>query len=198
MKKLPSKVANNWPQFFFHYCQMVQYQPKSQFLFHKNCSPCDLGIMILVKTVSFSREDFCVQPPCGQLNPMVDEMYGVLEQVFEEYFEIFQFDSFHYGGDEVCFNQNTRRKSFFYLHSEPDSLSFTEKFKNCSITRCKFQISVSRDVFTKFPKSNLLSCSSKDAAGTDVFLNQGKYSGKKWKNRGLRPGSRQQGRRSRL
>ena len=47
----------------------------------------------------------------------------------------------------------------FYLHSEPDSLSFTEKFKNCSITRCKFQISVSRDVFTKFPKSNLLSCS---------------------------------------
>ena len=69
--------------------------------------------MILVETVSFSREDFCVQPPCGQLNPMVDEMYGVLEQVFEEYFEIFQFDSFHYGGDEVCFNQNTRRKSFF-------------------------------------------------------------------------------------
>jgi len=48
-------------------------------------------------------EDFCVQPPCGQLNPMVDEMYGVLEQVFEEYFEIFQFDSFHYGGDEVDF-----------------------------------------------------------------------------------------------
>ena len=44
---------------------------------------------------------------------MVDEMYEVLEQVFKEYFEIFQFDSFHYGGDEVCFNQTTRRKSFF-------------------------------------------------------------------------------------
>ena len=29
------------------------------------------------------------------------------------------------------------------------------------------------------------------AAGTDVFLNQGKYSGKKWKNRGLRPGNHQ-------
>ena len=64
-------------------------------------------------SVSFFREDFCVQPPCGQLNPMVDEMYEVLEQVFKEYFEIFQFDSFHYGGDEVCFNQTTRRKSFF-------------------------------------------------------------------------------------
>ena len=62
-------------------------------------------------TVYYAREDFCVQPPCGQLNPMVDEMYEVLEQVFEEYFEIFQFDSFHYGGDEVCFNIPARDRT---------------------------------------------------------------------------------------
>ena len=30
-------------------------------------------------------------------------MYSVLSEIYEEYFEIFQFDSFHYGGDEVCF-----------------------------------------------------------------------------------------------
>merc|ERR1711962_131684 len=48
-------------------------------------------------------EDFCLQPPCGQLNPYVDEMYSVLEQIYEEYFDIFQFDTFHYGGDEVDF-----------------------------------------------------------------------------------------------
>ena len=49
------------------------------------------------------RWDFCVQPPCGQLNPMIEEMYDVLEQIYEEYGEIFEFDSFHYGGDEVDF-----------------------------------------------------------------------------------------------
>ena len=32
------------------YCQLAQNQPKSQFLFHKNCSPCDLCIMILCIT----------------------------------------------------------------------------------------------------------------------------------------------------
>ena len=32
---------------------------------------------------------------------MVDDMYVVLRQIFEEYYDIFQFDSFHYGGDEV-------------------------------------------------------------------------------------------------
>ena len=42
MKKLLSNVAHNRPQFFFQYCQPAQNQPKSQFLFHKNCSPDDL------------------------------------------------------------------------------------------------------------------------------------------------------------
>jgi hypothetical protein len=29
------------PNFVFQYCQLAQNQPKSQFLFHKNCSPRD-------------------------------------------------------------------------------------------------------------------------------------------------------------
>ena len=41
MKKQPLKVAHNRP-IFFQYCQLAQSQPKSQFLFHKNCSPRDL------------------------------------------------------------------------------------------------------------------------------------------------------------
>ena len=49
------------------------------------------------------RQNFCVEPPCGQLNPMKEEIYEILEQIFLEYFEIFHFDSFHYGGDEVDF-----------------------------------------------------------------------------------------------
>ena len=49
------------------------------------------------------RDSFCVEPPCGQLNPMVEEMYTILDQIFQEYYELFEFDSFHYGGDEVIF-----------------------------------------------------------------------------------------------
>ena len=47
MKKSPSKVAHNRPRLFFLYCQPAQIQPKSQFLFHKNCSPRDLCIKTL-------------------------------------------------------------------------------------------------------------------------------------------------------
>ena len=47
---LPSNVANNRPQFIFEYCQPAQNQPKSQFLFHKSCSPRDLCIMTLAGT----------------------------------------------------------------------------------------------------------------------------------------------------
>ena len=34
---------------------------------------------------------------------MMEGMYDVLEQIYQEYYEIFDFDSFHYGGDEVDF-----------------------------------------------------------------------------------------------
>jgi hypothetical protein len=43
----PSKVAQNWPNFFIQYCQLAQNQPKSQFLFHINWWPRDLCIMTL-------------------------------------------------------------------------------------------------------------------------------------------------------
>ena len=47
MKTTPSKVVYNWPKFFFYDCQPAQNQPKSQFLFHKNCSLHDFFIMTL-------------------------------------------------------------------------------------------------------------------------------------------------------
>jgi hypothetical protein len=50
MKKPTSKVAHNWPHFFFQYSQPTQNQPKSQFLFHKNCSPRELCIMTLKRS----------------------------------------------------------------------------------------------------------------------------------------------------
>ena len=47
MKKPPSKVAHNRPNFFFQYCQPAQNQPKSHILFHKNVSLRDFYIMTL-------------------------------------------------------------------------------------------------------------------------------------------------------
>ena len=48
MKKTTSKDAHYWPNFFFsRYCKPAQNQPKSQFIFHKNCSLRNLCLMTL-------------------------------------------------------------------------------------------------------------------------------------------------------
>ncbi|XP_005185491.1 chitooligosaccharidolytic beta-N-acetylglucosaminidase [Musca domestica] len=49
-------------------------------------------------------KDYCVEPPCGQLDPTVDEMYSVLEDIYREMFDLFKPDVFHMGGDEVSVN----------------------------------------------------------------------------------------------
>ena len=46
-------------------------------------------------------EDFCVQPPCGQLNPAEEGMYEVLGRVFGDMMDMFSPDTFHMGGDEI-------------------------------------------------------------------------------------------------
>lgn len=52
-------------------------------------------------------KSYCVEPPCGQLDPTVDELYDVLQDIYREMFELFNPDVFHMGGDEVstaCWN----------------------------------------------------------------------------------------------
>nr|QBG82656.1 beta-n-acetylglucosaminidase [Heortia vitessoides] len=61
-------------------------------------------------TVCFKSEPwhaYCVEPPCGQLNPIKDELYTYLEDIYTEMAESFETDIFHMGGDEVsekCWN----------------------------------------------------------------------------------------------
>ena len=51
LKKPPSKVAHNWPNFFFStYCEPAQNQPKSHILFHKNGPLRDFYVMTLALT----------------------------------------------------------------------------------------------------------------------------------------------------
>ena len=70
LKKLPSKVAHNQPNFFFQYCQPAQNQLKSHILFHKDDSLLDVYIMtlLLVAAANFSliykMHDFQDGNPC--------------------------------------------------------------------------------------------------------------------------------------
>lgn len=51
---------------------------------------------------------YCVEPPCGQLDPTKDHMYDILEDIYTEMYAAFgKPDIFHMGGDEVshkCWN----------------------------------------------------------------------------------------------
>uniref|UniRef100_A0A182SF49 beta-N-acetylhexosaminidase n=1 Tax=Anopheles maculatus TaxID=74869 RepID=A0A182SF49_9DIPT len=53
-------------------------------------------------------ENYCVEPPCGQLDPTQDAVYDILEDVYREMNAMFnRSDVFHMGGDEVsirCWN----------------------------------------------------------------------------------------------
>ncbi|XP_037936342.1 chitooligosaccharidolytic beta-N-acetylglucosaminidase-like [Teleopsis dalmanni] len=77
---------------------------------------------------------YCVQPPCGQLNPLNDNMYSIMKEIYEDIAEVgAPEETIHMGGDEVyipCWN-NTKEitqkmidtgydlsmKSFFKLWS---------------------------------------------------------------------------------
>jgi len=54
--------------------------------------------------------DWCVEPPCGQLNPASEGMYDVLETIYREFLAMFGTTQFHMGGDEIhvgCWNSST-------------------------------------------------------------------------------------------
>lgn len=63
-------------------------------------------------------QKFCLEPPCGQLNPANENVYHVLEKIYRELFSLFKPDMFHAGGDEVNFNcWNTTKEIADYVKS---------------------------------------------------------------------------------
>ncbi|KAF6216734.1 hypothetical protein GE061_001082 [Apolygus lucorum] len=48
--------------------------------------------------------NYCVEPPCGQLNPTSEKMYSILEGIYKDMEKLFDSDIFHMGGDEVNIN----------------------------------------------------------------------------------------------
>ncbi|ODM91115.1 Chitooligosaccharidolytic beta-N-acetylglucosaminidase [Orchesella cincta] len=60
-------------------------------------------------------QKFCVEPPCGQLNPVNENMYEILGKIYLDMLEIFDNDLFHMGGDEVnlqCWNETAEIRKF--------------------------------------------------------------------------------------
>ena len=63
-------------------------------------------------------QKYCVEPPCGQLNPIDQKLYGVLGKIYEGYFELFEPDIFHVGGDEINLNcWNTTSEIYNWMKS---------------------------------------------------------------------------------
>lgn len=45
---------------------------------------------------------YCIQPPCGQLNPANPNVFAVLGELYKDIVEVFPKEEyFHMGGDEV-------------------------------------------------------------------------------------------------
>lgn len=48
---------------------------------------------------------YCIEPPCGQLNPVNPNLYKVLKDIYLDIYDMIEPDElFHMGGDEVFFN----------------------------------------------------------------------------------------------
>ncbi|XP_066929700.1 chitooligosaccharidolytic beta-N-acetylglucosaminidase-like [Clytia hemisphaerica] len=63
-------------------------------------------------------QKFCLEPPCGQLNPINQNLYHILSKIYKEYFDLFDPDLFHAGGDEINFNcWNTTKEITDWLHT---------------------------------------------------------------------------------
>jgi len=55
-------------------------------------------------------DDWCVEPPCGQLNPASEGVYNVLANIFKDMINMFGVEQFHLGGDEIhvgCWNSSS-------------------------------------------------------------------------------------------
>ncbi|KAG0725328.1 Chitooligosaccharidolytic beta-N-acetylglucosaminidase [Chionoecetes opilio] len=64
-------------------------------------------------------QDYCVEPPCGQLNLANPAVYQVLGQIYQELAHLFSpLELFHFGGDEVNLNcWNSTREIYAWMES---------------------------------------------------------------------------------
>lgn len=75
----------------------------------------------LTSCYGHTLDDYCkLSKPCGQLDPSVNEVYKVLEEIFHEIYELHdgEIDMAHLGGDEVffeCWNSSSKLQDMMKL-----------------------------------------------------------------------------------
>ncbi|KRT85799.1 glycoside hydrolase, partial [Oryctes borbonicus] len=62
----------------------------------------DTGFVVCLHKEPWSS--YCVEPPCGQLDPTQEKLYDYLEGIYHDMINQFDADIFHMGGDEVAFS----------------------------------------------------------------------------------------------
>jgi len=87
-------------------------------------------------------QEFCVEPPCGQFNVLNEKVYELLGDMFKEWFEMFDTDVFHMGGDEVnfdCWRSEPEFKDYMKQHnkngSKEDYLDLWREFQQKAYTK---------------------------------------------------------------
>ncbi|XP_046477221.1 chitooligosaccharidolytic beta-N-acetylglucosaminidase [Neodiprion pinetum] len=96
-------------------------------------------------TVCFKKEPwlkYCVEPPCGQLNPASDRVYEILGGIYKDMITDFQPDIFHMGGDEVninCWNTSDNLKEWMtskgWGHKENDFYKVWDHFQSRALEK---------------------------------------------------------------
>lgn len=88
-------------------------------------------------------QKYCVEPPCGQLDPTKDQLYDVLEKIYADFVDYFDPDTvFHMGGDEVstdCWNASSEITSWMkangYQLTKDDFLRLWGMFQERALER---------------------------------------------------------------
>ncbi|KAI7815264.1 chitooligosaccharidolytic beta-N-acetylglucosaminidase, partial [Rhyzopertha dominica] len=87
-------------------------------------------------------QNYCVEPPCGQLDPTQDGLYDILEDIYSDMINQFQPDVFHMGGDEVsltCWNTTENIVSYMqesgWNRTEADFVKLWDIFQSKALER---------------------------------------------------------------
>ncbi|XP_014088796.2 chitooligosaccharidolytic beta-N-acetylglucosaminidase [Bactrocera oleae] len=126
-------------------------------------------------------KNYCVEPPCGQLDPTVEDLYTILEDIYREMFELFDPDVFHMGGDEVsvdCWNSTKRIQDWMLQKGwglkESDFMRLWAYFQTEALNR------VDTITHSQQPSITLWTSRLTDVPYIDDYLNKERYNIQIW------------------
>ncbi|XP_039295029.1 chitooligosaccharidolytic beta-N-acetylglucosaminidase [Nilaparvata lugens] len=121
--------------------------------------------------------DHCVEPPCGQLNPVNENVYKILSGIQTDMHEMFDLsDVFHMGGDEVQFKcWNSSKEVVEFIESKGWNQSDSKSmFRIWDIFQSRAYSSL-QQVTNKSPQAILWTSTLTEREDVTEFLDTNKY-----------------------